>query len=141
VPKHSVVVNIISGKMECDDPLTVLFKDLKDGRYFVEVSTTKKRTNPQNRYYHGLVVPMIRKGIEEMGTELTNDETHEFLKARFNYAEIVNTSTGEMERIPKSTARLSTVQFNEFIVKIQHFAAEFLGIVIPDPNEQMKMAF
>ena len=43
----------------------------------------------------------------------------------------------ESREIPtlKSTTQLSTVEMNEYWEKIQQFAAEKLGLVIPDPNQ------
>lgn len=139
--KHSTIVTITNGLIENKQSVRELFNELKDGRYLVEVNTANKRTNPQNRYYHGLVVPMVQKGIEDLGTEISIAETHEFLKARFNSIEVVNKETGEVVAIPKSTSKLTTVQFNEYKEKIQRFASEFLGIYIPDPNEQLELAY
>lgn len=113
-----------------------LFNSLHDGKYLVEINAYDKRSDSQNRYYFGLVVPLIQKGIEDLGTELTKEETHEFLKARFNTNDIVNHETGEAINIPLSTTRLNKEQFSEYIEKIQRFAAEFLNIEIPDPGVQ-----
>jgi hypothetical protein len=117
-----------------------LFKGVKDGMYIIDLCTAKRRTNPQNRYYHGLVVPMIKRAMEQEGNEFTTEETHEFLKARFNTVEMLNRETGEVITVPRSTARLTTVEFMDFIAKIQRFAAEWFGLDIPSPGEQMKMA-
>jgi hypothetical protein len=114
-----------------------LYAQLKNGKHILEVSSYNKRSNPQNRYYWGLVIPLIQKGIEDLGTELTKEETHELLKARFNFSEIVNEETGECIQIPRSTTTLNKEQFGEYISKIQQFAAEFLNIEIPDPSTQM----
>lgn len=115
-----------------------LFDSLKDGRHLIEISGADKRSNPQNRYYWGLVIPIIQKGIKDMGTELTKEETHEFLKARFNASDLINESTGEAISIPISTTRLNKEQFGEYIFKIQKFAAEFLSLEVPDPGVQLK---
>jgi len=128
--KQTEIIKITSGRIET--PV-----DLPDGRYIAEISTFNRRSNQQNRYYWGLVVPMIRKGIKELGTDLTHEETHEFLKSRFNKDELVNPGTGEMVEIPLSTTRLTKSEFGEYIENIQRFASEFLGLVIPDPGEQM----
>lgn len=136
-----IIVNLIGGIVQNRKPVTVLFQSLKDGKYLLEISGANKRSNPQNRYYWGLVIPMIQKGIEDMGTELTKEETHDFLKARFNASDLVNEETGEAISIPKSTTGLSKEQFGEYIGKIQRFAAEFLQMVIPDPGVQTEMSY
>jgi len=51
----------------------------------------------------------------------------------------INKKTGEVIYVPGSTATLTTIEFNEFIEKCQKFAAEYLGIVIADPNSQVSL--
>lgn len=114
-------------------PNTNPFKQLKDGRYRVEVSGYSKRSNPQNAYYWGCVLPMVQEGIKYLGTELTQGETHDFLKGRFNTVLIADGLVA-----PKSTAALSKVEFSEYIEKVRLFAADFLGVVIPDPSGQIE---
>lgn len=139
--KNFCIIRISSGEIENKKAVRVLFETLKDGRYLIEISGADKRSNPQNRYYFGLVVPLIQKGIKDLGTELTKDEVHEFLKARFNLSEVVNQETGEAISIPVSTTRLNKEQFGDYIDRIQAFASQFLNIYIPDPSEQMKLTY
>src|SRR5690348_15691762 len=115
--KHSTIINIQDGKITNRQNLVKLLWQLKDGRYTVEIAALNKRSNPQNRYYWGLVVPLIQQGIKDLGTDLTKEECHEFLKARFNSEEIVNTETGECISIPRSTTALTKEQFSEYIAK------------------------
>jgi len=105
----------------------------------VEISKANKRSNPQNAYYWSVVVSLMKKGFEDLGHDTTLEETHEFLKAKFNFKEIVNQGTGEVNQIPLSTTRLTKSEFSEYIEKIQRFAAEFLNIQIPNPNEVLKL--
>ncbi len=113
-------------------------RSLQSGRYKVTIEKKDKRSNQQNRYYFGQVVALVQKGIKDLGHDLTKEETHEFLKAKFNYKELVNEETGEVLSLPISTTRLNKTDFGEYISKIQQFAAEFLGIIIPDPNHQLE---
>ena len=106
------------------------------GKYILKADKANKRTSPQNRYYFGLVVPMMQKGFEDLGHELSKQETHEFLKSKFNSVTLVNHDTGETINVPKSTTKLSKSDFGEYIEKIQRFAAEFLNIVIPEAGER-----
>jgi len=98
----------------------------------------KRRSTVQNAYYWGVMVPLIRDGIRELGHYLSEEETHEFLKKEFNNQEI-NLENGMFLNIPGSTQDMSTVDFMLFKDKVQHFAANVLGVVIPDPNEQLKI--
>lgn len=97
----------------------------------------KKRSNNQNRYYWGCLIPYIQQGLSEtQGEWLTIDAVHEFLKANFNYKEIVNQNGGEVIKMPVSTTELSTIEFEEYQDRCRIFADEFLNIIIPLPNEQ-----
>jgi hypothetical protein len=99
------------------------------------------RSEQQNRYYWGGVVPIVCDGLNDVGYRITKADTHEFLKATFLKDKIVNEQTGEFLETIGSTTRLTTVQFMEFIADIQRWAAEFLGVYIPDPCEQTELTF
>lgn len=100
----------------------------------------KKRSTEQNAYYWGVVVDMVMRRFNQLGNDFNADETHDFLKGRFNIKEIEAVPDHFIE-IPLSTARLDTKEFMEYLAKIQQFGSEFLGIYIPDPNEQMEVHF
>lgn len=138
--KHWTILHKQHGALANPKAIAELFNSLKDGKYLLEINDYNKRSDAQNRYYFGLVVPLIQKGIDDLGTELTKEETHEFLKAKFNADEIqvADKETGEIlyESIPKSTTRLNKADFFAYIEQIQRWAAEFLNIEIPDPGVQ-----
>lgn len=100
----------------------------------------KKRSNPQNAYYFGVIIPILKDALKEAGHTMTNDDVHELLKLKFlKETVLTDENTGEcIERI-KSTTELSTTGFMEYILEIQQWCSEFFGIVIPDPNEQLKI--
>lgn len=109
-----------------------------------EVSITvdkkrKQRSSPQNRYYWGCMIPMVMEGLIHMGHQVDTEITHEFLKANFRKTIIVNEETGETYTLPGSTQTLTTSAFMDFKAQIQRWAAEYLNINIPDPNEQIKI--
>ena len=90
---------------------------------------TKKRSNLQNAYYRGLVVPMIARAMGEDDL----DAVHDYLKAEFNFKYII---IGDKEiKMPQSTTKKTTVEFIEYIERVQRWAAEFLSLYIPSPNE------
>jgi hypothetical protein len=94
----------------------------------------KKRSSHQNEYYWGCIVPLVQKGLHDLGNDFSKQMTHEFLKANFNKKEI-ELKEGHWIDSPGSTTELSTIEFMEYIARIQQFAAEMLGIVIPDPSQ------
>lgn len=102
----------------------------------------KKRSNPQNAYYHSVVIPLVQQGLKDTGNIMTRENVHDLLKLRFLKIQVnVNESTGEfIERI-KSTTELSTSEMMDYIAEIQQFSAEYFGIVIPDPNTDLQMVF
>ena len=106
----------------------------------VEITIQKarfKRSNPQNAYFHGVVIPIVTNGLKELGHVTSNTEVKEMLKAKF-LSEPLHLKEGVfMDRI-KATSQLTKTQFADFIQEIQAFAAEFIGVQIPDPNEQLK---
>ena len=100
----------------------------------------KTRSNPQNRYYWGCIIPAIQQGLlETQGEWISIDEVHEFLKQNFNYKEIVNDKTGEVLRLGITTTDKSTLEFEEYMDKCRQFADEYLNIIIPLPNEQANL--
>ena len=102
--------------------------------------TKKKRSNPQNAYIWGVVVPIVQNTLKEAGHTLTKEQTHNLLKLKFlkeNF--IVNEETGEtIERI-KSTTELSTSQMMDYFASIREWIFDFFGVQIPDPNEDLTL--
>lgn len=96
----------------------------------------KNRSNPQNGYYWAVIVPMVMNAINSYGNDFDQDETHEFLKAKFNQREVTVKDEGFV-LIPQSTSRLDTVEFSSYCEQIRQFASLVLGVYIPAPNEQM----
>lgn len=135
--KRFTILRIKNGEVENKGAIRKLFQELKDGKWLLEIAQYNKRSDPQNRYYFGIVIPLVREGIKHLGHQLTKEETHDFLKSRFHSQEIVNEDTGEVIHIPRSTTIMNKEAFSNYIAEIQRFAAEFLNVVIPDPGQQM----
>jgi predicted ATPase len=100
----------------------------------LEVTKLPKRSNPLNRYYWGVVLPMIANCLTDAsGEPITVEDAHEFCKIKFN-AKTVYTDLG-FEVIPKSTASLSNADFLDYLTRVKQFVAEYFGVYIPEPNE------
>jgi hypothetical protein len=80
----------------------------------------RQRSTQQNKFYHGVIVPEYRKVFIKLGHIVSNKEVHSWIKQRFQI---------------ESTTKLSTVEWEEFIIKLQAYASNIFGIQIPDPNE------
>lgn len=108
----------------------------------VEITIEKKRKRRsvfQNAYYWGVVIPIVQQGLNEIGYKTGKEQAHELLKSLFAKDEIVNEATGEVLNFPLSTAAMSTVRMMDYFAQITQWAAEFLGVEIPQPNEQIKI--
>ncbi len=102
----------------------------------------KRRSGDQNAYYWGVVVNMVRDGMQEVwGEHVSLEESHHILKFQCNYEERVNEATGEIIKIPKTTTELSTAEFEEYLERCRRFAQEWLQVIIPLPNEQVTFNF
>jgi hypothetical protein len=99
-----------------------------------------KRSLPQNRYYHGVVVQMVCQGLREIGYSLSHDETHFFLKQKFNSVQIPG-SGGLVIEVPGTTTQMNKTEFAEYIDRIAQFAVEYLNVVIPPANADLTMKF
>jgi len=102
----------------------------------------KTRTSQQNRYYWGVMLPIVQRCLKVSGHFMTINDTHELLKLKF-LKEIVfiDESTGEVTERIKSTTELSTVQEMEYFGNIQDWTREYFNTEIPDPNEDLTLNF
>lgn len=104
----------------------------------------KERSNQQNRFYWGVVIPLIQNGLLEATGELRSNENihYKILLPMFAPVnELVNKDTGECITEKITSSDMSTTQFMEFILEVQKWAAEFLNIDIPNPNEETLINF
>jgi len=119
-------------------------QNLSEGKEYTLILKSKKkqRSIPQNRYYFGVVVPIVFHALRDAGfNEIkTKEDAHDILKLKF-LKTTINSESGEfIERI-KSTTELSTSEFMDLLAEIQQWAVEFLNVEIPDPNEQIGLEF
>lgn len=107
-------------------------------RVEITIRKAKKiRTNPQNAWYWGCIIPAVLQGLTDVGNAgLTSDEVHHFLKDRFlpDGKTILIPESGEQIVISKTTTTLSTTEMMDYTNQIIQFAAEMLNVVIPDPT-------
>ena len=101
----------------------------------------KTRSTFQNSYYWGVVIPLVKNGLFEVGYPVNLEQTHELLKSKFRIIEIPNVNTGEIINSIGSTADMTTSEMMDYFAEIKQWAAEFLNVYIPDPNEQIEIKF
>jgi hypothetical protein len=118
--------NVLNGELHAPSKMTDYISTLKDGDYYLIVKRkTKGRSSRQNKYYWGIVVPMIAK---EVGYDF-NIEVHEALKFMF----LKQTKNGLTSL--RSTSDLKTTEFEDYTSQCRKWASEFLNLYIPLPNE------
>ena len=84
----------------------------------------KERSNPQNRYYWGVVINLLCET-----TGYTPEEMHEALKMLF-----LKDNTRKIPTL-RSTTELTTIEFEDFLEGVRVWAASELNCIIPLPNE------
>ena len=126
---------VINGKFRPYDKERFIaeFKSLEGKRIEVIVRPeSRQRSNPQNKYYWGVVLKILSN---ETGYE--PDELHLIFKDLFlkEYAEINKEDKRIVIPYLKSTTELSTQEFEDYLTRIKRWAAIELNIYIPEPNE------
>lgn len=144
--KIEIITSILSNKFKRNRNLVLKAIQHFEGKdVIVTFSKPKKsRSNNQNAYYWGVVLSIVQTGLLDATGELrnVNDIHYNILLPMFApINDIVNKYTGEVinERITSSA--MTTTQFMEYILEIQKWAAEFLCIDIPSPNETTTLNF
>jgi len=112
---------------------------LADGNYTVTVDKRKKRRSLMQNSYYWLLIGMIRDRLRDLGHDVDSDLTHEMLKGRLLYTEMLDETTGELIKIPRSTKNLGTSEFMDYIEDVKRFSAEVLDLVLPDANQQLEI--
>jgi hypothetical protein len=100
----------------------------------------KKRSTQQNRFYYGVIIPIVQNCLKEVGHIMTNESTHDLIKLKFlKEALFVNEETGEVIERIKSTTELSTSQFMDLLAEINNFTFEYFGVSLPSPNDDLTL--
>ena len=116
---------------------------LSDGSYFVTVESTEKRkTTAQNSYLHVLFT-IAAKELNREGYGDGRKWTKERVKAHCKKIELYPVEDamlpgGEIVQVPKDTRELSKEDAMVTIDAVVRYFAE-LGIVLPEPNEQLQL--
>tara|TARA_Y100001973_G_C5135960_1_gene300313 strand:+ start:370 stop:762 length:393 start_codon:yes stop_codon:yes gene_type:complete len=108
------------------EKLNIEMKCLEGKEISISVFKKKKnRSNPQNRYLWGVVYEIISDF-----TGYTREESHESMKNMF--LKVIN---DVLPDTIKSTAKLSTDEFETYTENVRRFWANEYGLYIPEPNE------
>jgi hypothetical protein len=123
--------HIAKGKKIYDNPARYLVQLSKlEGKRFEETlrQEKSKRSLDQNAYYWGVVVEILR---DHFGYETYEaEEVHDGLKLIF-----LRIHEREGLETMRSTTKLSTVEFEDYLEKIRRWAIKEHNCRIPLPNE------
>lgn len=141
-----IISNVVDGNLKQNRNLIKdTIKSLEGKKVLITIEKLKKtRSLEQNAYYYGAVLPLVQNGLHDAtGQMKTTEQIHYniLLKMFAPENEIVNVETGEFITERLSSSEMTTTQFMEYIMEIQKWAAEFLGIDIPNPNEKTTLQF
>ena len=100
------------------------------GIYNIKLERPKKsRSNNENKYFHGVVLPMIAMEIGDLEIEVKEE-----LKAMFlGYTE--TNKFGVVVSKVRPTSSLTAAEMEKFLDDCRHWAYHFLNLIIPLPNE------
>lgn len=118
---------VIQGQIKKDTPQRFVdYVQTLEGKQVEIIVRNKKaqRSNNQNNYYFGVVCKLLG---DYFGYE--PDEMHEALKLKFLQVGACDVPT------LKSTTKLNTAEFEEYLERIRRWAAVDYGITVPLPNE------
>lgn len=87
----------------------------------------KTRSNSQNEYYWGVVLSALSEW-----SGYTPEEMHDAMRAKF----LSRYDGARGVQISRSTAKLTTAEFEEYLARVRKWAAE-QGQFIPLPNEEI----
>ena len=100
----------------------------------------KKRSNNQNSFYWGVLIPLMQSGAKDLWGEVWSiDKAHKHLSNKFVFHESINEKTGEVTQTPKSTTELTTTGWEVFMTEIRIYLLEDFDINAPEPNQEIKL--
>ena len=103
------------------------------------VRSEDKKSNPQLRYFFGVVLPIIKQAFEEMqGETYSKDDIVTLLKDMYFYEEIYSPLSETSIKVPMSLEHAKKSEVAEFIDKCVNFAKDILEVEIPDSYNYVK---
>lgn len=142
--KQFVISQFKEGQLQNRTGLVNLFRSLKNGTYEISVTHISKRSNQQNRYLHGLLIPEFRKALNSVGyNEVKTDEQAKLImKSMFltkSFSRQNEDNVIEKVHYVQDTSALSKEEMRVLIEEVISFAAENMNYQIPYPGEQLAM--
>lgn len=130
------ISKIENGKTTCSAAIAKALRAFEGKWLSITIKERKRaRSNSQNRFYHGVVVPIIVELLREYGNDADCDIAHAFCKDMFlPPAGVKRVKVGKVSHESRSSTWLNTMEWEEYIERIRVFAAEN-NYTINYPNE------
>jgi hypothetical protein len=140
--KLELTCNVRNGRLPPEDSRTIreALARMEGRRVVVTIRKfVRKRSNPQNAYLWGVVVPVCHEIMVDAGNDVTPEDTFRYLKEFVGgsiFAQLICTPDGKRRTIIRSSTTLDTQEMENFLERCRVWAAEN-GRVIPLPNENI----
>jgi hypothetical protein len=142
--KIEIITDVVNGKFKRNlNRIQQTVKSLEGKEVKIVISEVfKKRSERQNNFYWGVVIPIMQNTMLDIGNPMDIEDIHLMLRVKFLKQIIsINEETGEVAERVKSTTELSTIEFMDYIAKVRFWAIDFFGVEIPEPNEELTLNF
>lgn len=105
-------------------------------RVLFTIETERKvRSSEQNRFYWGIVLPLIHAMFTDAGNVVSKEDVHQYLKLHVGrLVKDIHDTEGESKPIARSSTNLTTKEWEDWLTNIRAWAAP-LGVQVPLPNE------
>jgi Arc/MetJ-type ribon-helix-helix transcriptional regulator len=125
---------------EISDAVRDALRRLNGQRVIISVRKhVKRRSDRQNAYMWGVVIPYIHRMFVEAGNDATPEDVHDFLKQYVGgniFVRILIEPGGGRRAVVRSSTTLTTEEWESYMEAIRAWAAE-RGCQIPLPNENL----
>lgn len=129
--KEVVHITMKAGKVVKGNNALRHFLTKVDGDYILTIEPDKlKRTSPQNRYYHGVVLQTLRQCLTANGHKVNAQQVHDLMRMKF-LSETLDVN-GQSITSMRSTTELNVEEFGNYIDSIVQLVAEWFGVVVPE---------
>lgn len=138
--KNKITVESVvrQGKLDqnISSHLSMCLRNMEGKRVRITLEEAKRRrSNNQNAYYWGVVIPIILAMFKDAGNDVDETEVHEYLKEHIGgLKHVMTTPDGIRKSVVTSSTKLTTQEFEDYMEKVRAWAAEF-DLIIPLPNE------
>lgn len=126
---------------ELRESIARVIRSLEGKVISVEIKVKRKPTSlKQHAFYRDAVLPLVTAFMNEEGNNMSEEETHEYLKRDVGklVKRVKSPLTGEWVYITRSMAEVSSSETEAFIEQIRATFAPF-SLHVPRPNEHMEV--